>query len=95
MALVTVRYRLSPHFIITGLITVLALLFRKCGHICAIARLRHSVRYATHNRLFVSMAELRATLRNNICYFQTMRQKVLSLMESPRKARKEAKLAAA
>lgn len=52
-------------------------------------------RRATHNRLFVSMAELRATLRNNICYFQTMRQKVLSLMESPRKAKKEAKLVAA
>jgi hypothetical protein len=45
-------------------------------------------RRATHNRLFASMALLRATLRNNICYFQTMRQKVLSLMESPRKAKK-------
>jgi hypothetical protein len=52
-------------------------------------------RRATHNRLFVSMGELRATLRNNICYFQTMRQKVLSLIESPRKAKKEAKLAVA
>ena len=52
-------------------------------------------RRATHNRLFARMAALRATLRNNICYFQTMRQKVLSLMESPRKAKKEAKLAAA
>jgi hypothetical protein len=52
-------------------------------------------RRATHNRLFTSMACLRATLRNNICYFQTMRQKVLSLIESPRKAKKDAKLAAA
>jgi len=52
-------------------------------------------RRATHNRLFASMAALRATLRNNIGYFQTMRQKVLSLIESPRKAKKEAKLAAA
>jgi DDE superfamily endonuclease len=52
-------------------------------------------RRATHHRLFVSMAELRATLRNNMCDFQTMRQKVLSLIESPRKAKKEAKLAAA
>jgi transposase len=52
-------------------------------------------RRATHNRLFARMAALRATLRNNICYFQTMRQKVLSLVESPRKAKKEAKLAAA
>jgi hypothetical protein len=52
-------------------------------------------RRATHNRLFASMAVLRATLRNNICYFQTMRQKVLSLIESPRKAKKAAKLTAA
>jgi transposase len=52
-------------------------------------------RRATHNRLFSSMAALRTTLRNNISYFQTMRQKVLSLIESPRKATKEAKLAAA
>ena len=52
-------------------------------------------RRATHNRLFTSMAGVRATLRNNICYFQTLRQKVLSLIESPRKAKKEAKLAAA
>ena len=52
-------------------------------------------RRATHNRLFASMAALRETLRNNICYFQTMRQKMLSLLESPRKAKKEAKLAGA
>lgn len=52
-------------------------------------------RRATHNRLFASMAALRTTLRNTICYFQTMRQKVLSLLESPRKAKKEAKSSAA
>jgi DDE superfamily endonuclease len=52
-------------------------------------------RRATHNRLFASMAVLRTTLRNNLCYFQTMRQKGLSLIESPRKTKKEAKLAAA
>ena len=52
-------------------------------------------RRATHNRLFASMAVLRTTLRNNLCYFQTMRQKVLSLIESPRRAKKAAKLAAA
>ena len=49
-------------------------------------------RRATPNRLFASMAALRMTLRNNISYFQTMRQKVLSLIESPRKAKKEAKV---
>jgi transposase len=52
-------------------------------------------RRATHNRLFASMARLRTTFRTNICSFQTMRQKVLSLIESSRKAKKEAKLAAA
>jgi DDE superfamily endonuclease len=52
-------------------------------------------RRATHTRLFASRAVLRTTLRNHLCYYQSMRQKVLSLMESPRKAKKEAKLAAA
>ena len=52
-------------------------------------------RRATHNRLFAHMAALRVTLRNNLCYYQSLRQKVLSLIESPRKAKKEAKLAAA
>ena len=52
-------------------------------------------RRATHNRLFTRMAALRTTLRSNLSYFQTMRHKVLSLIESPRKAKKEAKLAAA
>jgi len=52
-------------------------------------------RRATHNRLFAHMAALRVTLRNNLCYYQSLRQKVLSLIESPRKTKKEAKLAAA
>ena len=52
-------------------------------------------RRATHNRLCARMAQLRMTLWNNLCYFQTVRRKVLSLIESPRKAKKEAKLAAA
>jgi transposase len=52
-------------------------------------------RRATHNRLFARMAMLRTTLRNNLGYYQSMRHKVLSLMENPRKAKKEAKLAAA
>jgi transposase len=51
-------------------------------------------RRATPNRLFATMAALRTTLRNNLCYFQTMRHKMLALIESPRKAKKEAKLAA-
>jgi transposase len=52
-------------------------------------------RRATHNRLFANMAALRATLRNNLCYYQSIRQKVLSLIESPRKTKKDVKLAAA
>jgi DDE superfamily endonuclease len=52
-------------------------------------------RRATHNRLFTSMAAVRTTLRSHLSYFHTMRHKVLSLIESSRKAKKEAKLAAA
>ena len=52
-------------------------------------------RRATHNRWFASMAAWRTTLRNNSSDFQTLKQKVLSFIESPRKAKKAAKLAAA
>ena len=52
-------------------------------------------RRATHNRLFTRMAAVRTTLRSTMSYFHTMRHRVLSLIESPRKAKKEAKLAAA
>jgi hypothetical protein len=51
-------------------------------------------RRATHNRLFLTMAELRTALRASFCYFHTMRHKVLSLLHSPRK-QKAAKFAAA
>lgn len=51
-------------------------------------------RRATHNRLFTTMAELRAALRASLCYFQTMRHTVLSLLHSPRK-KKAAKFTAA
>ena len=51
-------------------------------------------RRASHNRLFTSMRELRTALRASLCYFQTMRHKVRSLVHSPRK-QKEAKLTAA
>lgn len=49
-------------------------------------------RRATHNRLFESPAELRAALRASLCYYQTLKHKVLSLIQRPRKV---AKLAAA
>jgi transposase len=38
-------------------------------------------RRATHNRLFETLAELKSSLRASLCYFQTMRQKVRSIIE--------------
>jgi transposase len=46
-------------------------------------------RRATHNRLFLTMAELRAALRASVRYFSKMRHKVLSLIHNPRKKKKE------
>jgi hypothetical protein len=37
-------------------------------------------RRATHNRLFDTLADLKRSLRASLCYFQTMRLKVLSLL---------------
>jgi transposase len=37
-------------------------------------------RRATHNRLFDTLADLKASLRASLCYFQTMRQKVKSII---------------
>jgi hypothetical protein len=34
--------------------------------------------------LFTTRKELRQTLRHNLCYYQSMRHKVLSLLESKR-----------
>jgi transposase len=38
-------------------------------------------RRATHNRLFDTLADLKASLRASLCYFQTMRHKVTSIIE--------------
>ena len=38
-------------------------------------------RRATHNRLFDTRADLRASLRSSLSYFQTMRHKVKSIIE--------------
>src|ERR1700722_14718601 len=38
-------------------------------------------RRATHNRLFETLADLKASLRASLCYFQTMRHKVKSIIE--------------
>lgn len=47
-------------------------------------------RRATHHRLFDTLADLKASLRASLCYFQTMRHKVKSIIEgrSRRKATK-------
>jgi hypothetical protein len=46
-------------------------------------------RRATHNRLFDSLADLKRSIRASLCYFQTMRHKVKSLVEKrPKRARK-------
>jgi transposase len=47
-------------------------------------------RRATHNRLFDRLADLKQSLRASLCYFQTLRHKVKSLLE-PRKRGKQAK----
>jgi transposase len=38
-------------------------------------------RRATHNRRFDTLADLKASLRVSLCYFQTMRHKVKSILE--------------
>jgi hypothetical protein len=39
-------------------------------------------RRATHNRLFPTQARLKQTLRNSLCYDQTLKHRVLSLIQS-------------
>lgn len=45
-------------------------------------------RRATHNRLFDTTADLRQSLRNSMSYFQTVRQRLLTLVNRPAKKRK-------
>jgi transposase len=40
-------------------------------------------RRATPNRLFRALGQLKQTLRNSLCYYQTLRHRVLSLIQSP------------
>jgi transposase len=43
-------------------------------------------RRATHNRLFDTLADLKASVRNSLCYFQTMRNRIKTLLQRrPRK----------
>jgi DDE superfamily endonuclease len=46
-------------------------------------------RRATHNRLFDTVADLKASVRASLCYFQTLRGKVLTLINGrPKKSPK-------
>jgi DDE superfamily endonuclease len=45
-------------------------------------------RRAPHNRLFRPLAALKTALRNSLCYDQTLKQRVLSVIQSPRKRTK-------
>jgi transposase len=42
-------------------------------------------RRATHNRLFDSLTDLKSSIRNSLCYFQTMRTRVKTLLNSRKK----------
>lgn len=43
-------------------------------------------RRATHNRLFDTLADLKTSIRNSLCYFQTVRQRVKTMLHHrPRK----------
>ena len=45
-------------------------------------------RRATHHRLFQTVAQLKHTSRNNLCYYQTLKQRVLSVIQAQRKRTK-------
>lgn len=45
-------------------------------------------RRATHNRLFETRAALKRALRASLCYYQTLRHKLMSLIEHPKKVLK-------
>jgi transposase len=50
-------------------------------HLNAIERFWNSLRQrATHNRLFGRLADLRRSVRNSLCYFQTVRRRVRGLV---------------
>ncbi len=47
-------------------------------------------RRATHNRLFDALADLKTSIRASLCYFQTMRERVKTLLQ--RRPRKQTQL---
>ena len=51
-------------------------------------------RRATHNRLFTAVADLRQALRASLCYFQTLRHRILSMIDAKRAAKNRTKVPA-
>jgi hypothetical protein len=51
-------------------------------------------RRATHNRLFDTLADLKRSIRASLCYFQTVRERVKTLLLSRRKQNKAKQTAA-
>jgi transposase len=45
-------------------------------------------RRATHNRLFDTITRLKRALRNSLCYYQTRRHRVFSVIQAPHKQTK-------
>jgi transposase len=45
-------------------------------------------RRATHNRLFPTLAQLKRTIRHNLCYYQPLKHRILSIIQSSRKRTK-------
>ena len=44
-------------------------------------------RRATHNRLFDTLADLKTSIRNSLCYFQTVKERVKTMLNRPPKKR--------
>jgi transposase len=45
-------------------------------------------RRAAHNRPFKAVGALKQVLRNSLCYYQTLRHRVLSMIQAPKKRTK-------
>jgi transposase len=45
-------------------------------------------RRATHNRLFATIGQLKQALRNSLCYYQPLKHRVLSVIQSLKKRTK-------
>jgi transposase len=59
-------------------------------HLNPIERLWKALRRrATHNRLFETLADLKKSIRASLSYFQTMRQRVQTLLQGKRKRPKQ------